>query len=126
MQQQDDQRLINTYIAEFSARGYIVVSQTHNSAQMKKTRQWSRAGLILSAVLLLCFGTGLIVLLLTVIDYLIQSDQRIFFTSDDIRAGKVKLPPPATGWNTLVVIGVTLALAVGGCTLLAVLGGMAG
>ena len=83
----DDAALINKFIQFKTKQGWHVVTQTTNSVQMKKPRQWSKGLLILGFALLVLFGAGLIFLIWALLDYLFQKEEIIFFTADQIRTG---------------------------------------
>jgi hypothetical protein len=101
-----DQQLIHAYIAERTAQGWEVVSQTESSAQLRKSKRWSRTLLILGAVLLIFFGAGLIFWVLALIDYGIKKDQVVFVTADTLRRRKEQ--KPVSGWRGPVVLGAGL------------------
>lgn len=115
--QRADRQLIENEIARYTARGWQVISQTDTSVQLRKPRQWSQVGLILSALLFcgtffFAYSLALAVVLfaLTILDYLLKKDQIVFLTADAIRAGPVQVKKPTTerdddpGFMGIVVI----------------------
>lgn len=117
-----DRELINREIKRRTEKGWQVISQTDSTAQMRKPKRWSKIGLILGFLLLLLYGAGLIILLLTVIDYLVQKEKIIYITADELRnpAPKKKSEPesPIPNWVLIAIIAVVVvgfaALAMGG------------
>lgn len=85
-----DQQIIDEYIALQTARGWQVVSHTSTSVQLRKPKQWSSLLLVIGFVLLCLYGTGLIVLLLALVDYLSKKDEVEFVTAEELRNGLVK------------------------------------
>jgi len=105
-QQKSDQQLLDEYIARQTAKGWQIISRTETSVQLRKPKQWSNLLLILGLILLCVYGTGLIVLLLALIDYLLQKEQVIFATSEDLRADLVRAPRSSSSpVSNLVVLG---------------------
>lgn len=103
-----DQQLIDEYIALQTARGWQVVSHTSTSVQLRKPKQWSSLLLVLGFVLLCLYGTGLIVLLLALVDYLSKKDEVEFTTAEELRLGVVK---PSTSNTSPIVVFVIMGLA---------------
>lgn len=110
-----DRELINREIQRRTAKGWQVISQTDSTVQMKKPKRWSKLGLVLGFILLLLYGAGLIILLLTVIDYALQKEKVVFITAEELRNPvKKKNEPesPISNAVLLTIIGVIIALVV--------------
>ncbi len=88
----EDQKLIENYISKMSADGWQIVSQTPTSTQIKKGKSWNKAAIILGLLLLFLWGSGLLILLLAVIDYAMKKEQTLFVTADQLRAGSEPQP----------------------------------
>jgi hypothetical protein len=92
----DDGQLMQQEIARLTAQGWQVVSQTETGAQLKKQKEWNKAGLLLFVALplvgVIFFGAvflyvAIFGLLIVVADYLFKKEQLRFLTAADLRAG---------------------------------------
>lgn len=107
MPNSENRQLLEQEIARFTARGWQIVNQTDTAIQLKKPKEWSQLGLTLAflgvsfgLILLLIdaslgsclFSLGIILLILSVIDYLAKKEKTIYFTVDDIKAGNIPRP----------------------------------
>jgi len=89
----DDRALIQQEIAHYTGQGWQIVSQTDTSAQIRKPRQWSAAGLVFLVIapgIVGCFwwpafGIALIGLLLVAAAYLSGKDELLFLEATQIR-----------------------------------------
>jgi len=117
-----DHALLQRTIAASTANGWQVVFQTDTSAQLKKPKQWSAAGLALFVTLpgvigcfwFPAFGIALIGLVLVLVTYLAGKDELLFVDTTQIRqreatdaalaqrTAEILAAPPATrllGWQ---------------------------
>jgi hypothetical protein len=80
---------LDQFIGEQSAIGWQVISRTDSAVQMRKPKVWSRLGITLGVLGLLVYGAGLIILLLTVLDYLFQREAVGYVTSEQLISGAI-------------------------------------
>lgn len=89
-------QIIDEFVAQRAEKGWQVLSRTNNSVHMRRPKQWSKTLLVLGFLGLLLFGTGIIFLLLAVIDYILfQKEKTIHVTADQIHKGDIPRDPQA-------------------------------
>jgi hypothetical protein len=99
---------LENYTLKMSAKGWQVINRTETAVQLKRGRRWNRL-LLISGLVLLPFGAGLIILILALIDYLVKSEKIITVYESDLLAGRE--PDPST-LSTPLLIGGLLVGAV--------------
>lgn len=107
------------FIAEYSGKGWQIISRTDNAIQMRLPKQWNRLGLILGLLGLFLYGAGLVILILTVIDYLFQKELVGYATLDQLQSGllpEIFSQYPGSWimsvfWIILILVGVILFVA---------------
>jgi|SRR6266487_1511416 len=88
-----DRALIQQEVARLTSQGWQVVSQTETTVQLKRSREWSKPGVVLFVALPLLgaifYGPLLYVaifgLLLILADYLMKKEQLVFINADQLQ-----------------------------------------
>ena len=82
---------LENYTLKMTAKGWQVISRTQTAVQLKRGRQWNRL-LLISGLVLLPFGVGLLILIIACVDYLIKPEKIITVHESDLLAGKEPNP----------------------------------
>lgn len=104
-----DRQLIQNAIALYTSRGWQVISQTEDSVQLRKPKEWSKTLLGLGCITIVLFGAGLVILIVAAIDYALKKEQVIYLTADQLRHNPDVTKPPR---NLAIPIIVGLILVI--------------
>ncbi len=96
---------LENYTLKMTAKGWTVINRTQTAVQLKRGRRWNRL-LLISGLVLLPFGAGLIILILALIDYLVKSEKIITVYESDLLAGRE--PDPSTLSTPLLIGGLLI------------------
>jgi uncharacterized paraquat-inducible protein A len=109
----DDRALLQQEVARLTATGWQVVSQSDAGAQLRKPKEWSKAGVVLLVLLPVLgaalYGPLLYVaiggLILVVADYLIKKERSAYVTAEQVqqahqadREGVARVAPKGQGF----------------------------
>lgn len=81
---------VDYFISNMVNNGWTITMQSDDGIQFVKKKEWSTIGLVLGFILLLLFGLGIILLVLTCVDYLLKSDKTVYVTKEQIKSGQAK------------------------------------
>ena len=96
---------LENYTLKMTAKGWTVINRTQTAVQLKRGRKWNRL-LLISGLVLLPVGVGLLVLIVACIDYLVKSEKIITVYESDLLSGKE--PNPSSLSMPLLVGGLLI------------------
>lgn len=76
--------IIDYYAEKLNRANYEIVFRTKDGLQVKRKRQVNMLGFWVGIFLLPFWGVGGILLLLTILDYILQSETMMFITVDQM------------------------------------------
>lgn len=80
----DSETIINFYIKRLNRAKWQVTFRTDNGIQVKRLKQINKLGVWSGLILLPFWGIGLIIWLLTLIDYWLQQEKIMFISVDQM------------------------------------------
>jgi hypothetical protein len=105
-------------LEKLASRGWQILSRTETSAQLKKSKEWSKIGILLFVVLPLLggciyfpiFGIAIIGFIFVFLDYLIRKDRLEYVTIEQLSQEGHYLAKERSRWTLPLIIGGILIL----------------
>lgn len=105
-----NRRLIHKAIAEYTRRGWKMISKDNSSLVMKSPKLWNVPLLVFGAALLLFSPAGVLPILIAILAYLFQGSKIVHLTLNDLEKGGNPLKNLRRQTNPVLIIAGALAL----------------
>lgn len=105
-------------LQRLTSQGWQILNRTDVSAQLKKSKEWSKVGLVLFVLVPLLggcvyfplFAIALIGLLFVVLDYLLRKERLLYVTAEQLSQGEIPLAQQGSTWTQPLIVGGILIL----------------
>lgn len=105
-------------LQRLTGQGWQILNRTDSSAQLKKTKEWSKVGLVLFVLVPLLgglaylplFGITLLGLIFVLVDYLLRKDRLLYLTADQVGRGEIPIAQQGSTWTQPLIVGAILIL----------------